>query len=112
MTKTKSAETYGTCKIHITRDIRGIDENWFAGDEVSNVPVNVACLLVADKLAYFDKSEFHGEGEIEALEKLGYRVEPPMQKAREKPEFQSVIARKKSQWMSPVLDAPQPPGTK
>jgi len=67
---------------------------------------------VNDKLAYFDKSEFKSEGEIEALEKLGYRVEPPMLRVREKPEFASIVARKKSQWMAPVLDAPQPPGTK
>jgi len=36
MTLAKSAETYGTCKIHVSRDIVGINgEPWSAGDEVS-----------------------------------------------------------------------------
>jgi hypothetical protein len=105
MTLTRSAETYGTCKIQITRNIVGINgEPWSAGDEVENVPVNVACLLVNDKLAYFDRSEFQGEGEIEALEKLGYRVEPPMQRAIEKKEFQGVVARKRKGFVADSLD--------
>jgi hypothetical protein len=105
MTLIKSAETYGTCKIHITRNIVGVNgEHWSKGDEIENCPVNVACLLVNDKVASFDRSEFQGEGEIEALEKLGYRVEPPMQKARDKSEFQSVIARKRKSFVQDSID--------
>lgn len=105
MSLLKSGETYGTCKIHITKNIVGVaGELWNAGDEVENVPVNVACLLVNDKVANFDRSEFQGEGEIEALEKLGYQVSPPMQKMRDRSEFQSVIARKKKTFVSDALD--------
>ncbi len=112
MSLVKSAETYGTAKIHVTRNCVGINgEHWSAGDEISNVPVNCAVLLVGDKMATFDRSEFQGEGEIEALEKLGYRVEPPMTKVRDKKEFQSVIARKKNTFVDSVLHEPKPPGT-
>jgi hypothetical protein len=105
MTLTRSAETYGTTKIHITRDCVGVaGECWSAGDVVEGVPVNVACLMVNDKLANFDRSEFQGEGEIEALEALGYQVSPPMQKMRDKKEFQSVIARKRKGFVSESLD--------
>src|SRR5262245_48302653 len=105
MTLLKSGETYGTCKIHMLRDCVGIHgEPWKAGDEIENCPVNVAALLVQDKQATFDRSEFQGEGEIEALEKLGYRVEPPLQKVRDKKEFQSVIARKRSSFVRESLD--------
>lgn len=105
MSLLRSAETYGTCKIHITRNIVGINgEPWNAGDEVENVPVNAACLLVNDKVANFDRSEFQGEGEIEALEKLGYQISPPMEKMRDKKEFQHVIERKRRGFVSDSLD--------
>jgi len=107
----KSVETYGTAKIHVTRNVMGVNgEHWFEGDEVTDVPVNVAIQLVGDKSAYFDKREFKSEGEIEALEKLGYRVEPPMLKTKDRPEFASVIARKNtSKWLAGTI---QPsPGT-
>jgi len=109
MSLVRSAETYGTCKIHILRDIVGTaGEHWKKGDEIEGCPVNVAVLLVNDKCASFDRSEFHGEGEIEALEKLGYRVEPPMQKTRDKAEFQSVIARKKKGFVQSAMDERKP----
>lgn len=105
MTLTRSAETYGVAKIHITRNCVGTNgEPWSAGDEVENVPVNVAVLMVNDRLANFDRSEFQGENEIENLEKLGYLVSPPMQKVRDKAEFQSVIARKRKTFVSDSLD--------
>jgi hypothetical protein len=105
MSLLKSAETYGTCKIRVTRNIVGINgECWNAGDEIENCPVNVACLLVNDKVANFDRSEFQGEGEIEALEKLGYHVSPPMEKMRDKKEFQHVIERKRKSFVSESLD--------
>jgi len=105
MTLKRSGETYGVCKIHILRDIVGVNhEHWNKGDTVEGVPVNVAALLVNDKCATFDRSEFQGEGEIEALEALGYQVSPPMQKVRDKKEFQSVIARRKSTWVKESLD--------
>lgn len=66
--------------------------------------MNVAALLVDSKCAYFDKSEFQGEGEIEALEKLGYQVSPPMTKVRDKKEFQSVFERKRRGFVSDALD--------
>jgi hypothetical protein len=50
------------------------------------------------------KSEFQGEGEIEALERLGYTVEPPMAKVKDRPEFASVIARKRKGFVSQSLD--------
>jgi len=104
MTLTRSAETYGTCTIHVLRNIVGVaGQHWNKGEIIENCPVNVAALLVNDKVASYDRSEFSGEGEIEALEKLGYRVEPPMQKVRDKKEFQSVIARKKT-WVKESLD--------
>jgi len=97
MTLVRSAETYGCCKIHILKNCVGIHgEHRNAGDQISNCPVNVAALLVMDKQASFDRSEFQGENEIEQLEALGYQVSPPLQEMREKKEFQSVIARKKS----------------
>src|SRR5262245_39173810 len=66
MTLLKSGETYGTCKIHVLKNIVGTaGEHWNKGDEIENVPVNVACILVNDKCASFDRSEFKGEGEIE-----------------------------------------------
>jgi len=100
-----SGETYGCCRIHILKNCVGIHgEHWQAGDEIENCPVNVAVLLCNDKQAAFDRSEFQGEGEIEALEKLGYQVSPPMQKVRDKKEFQSVIARKKNTWVKESLD--------
>ena len=102
----KSAETYGTAKIHITRDIVGANgEHWFIGDEISGVPVNLAVDLVASKSAMFDKSEFKSEGEIEALEKLGYEVLPPMVKARDRDEFKNVLAKKTGKWMSGVVQS-------
>lgn len=105
MTLLRSGETYGTCKIHITRNIVGINgELWNAGDEIEGCPVNVACLLVNEKAANFDRSEFVGEGEIENLEKLGYQISPPMQKMREKKEFQHVIERKRKGFVSESLD--------
>src|SRR5438309_5539716 len=59
----KSVETYGTAKIHITRNVMGVNgQHWFEGDEVTDVPVNVAIQLVGDKSAYFDKREFKSEG--------------------------------------------------
>jgi hypothetical protein len=61
-------------------------------------------LLCNDKQATFDRSEFQGEGEIEALEALGYQVSPPMQKVRDKPEFQSVIARKRKSFVQDSID--------
>ena len=104
-TLAKSAETFGCCKIHILKNCVGIHgEHWQAGDEIENCPVNVAVLLCNDKQATFDRSEFQGEGEIEALEKLGYQVSPPMQKARDKKEFASVIARRKNTWVKESLD--------
>jgi hypothetical protein len=112
MTLARSLETYGDCKIHITRNIIGLNgEYWFAGDEIDKCPVNVAFDLVASKSAYFDKSEFKSEGEIEALEKLGYRVEPPMTKTRDRAEFASVVARKTGKWMASVLSETPAPGT-
>ncbi len=105
MSLPKSAETYGTCKIHITRNIVGINgELWNAGDEIDNCPVNAAVLLVNDKVASFDRSEFVGEGEIENLERLGYLVSPPMQKMRDKKEFQSVLERKRKGFVADTLD--------
>ncbi len=105
MTLTKSAETYGVCAIRIIRNCVGVNqEYWSAGDEIEGCPVNVAIDLVNAKCATFDRSEFQGEGEIEALEKLGYQVSPPMQKVRDKKEFQSVIARKRSTWVKESLD--------
>jgi hypothetical protein len=105
MTLARSAESYGTCKIHILRNCVGIHgEHWQAGDEIENCPVNVAVLLAQDKQATFDRSEYEGEGEIEALEKLGYQVSPPMQKVRDKKEFQSVIARKRKGFIAESLD--------
>ncbi len=105
MSLLKSGETYGCCKIHITRNIVGAaGELWNAGDEIDNVPVNVAVLLVGDKVASFDRSEFIGEGEIENLEKLGYQISPPMTKMRDKKEFQSVLERKRKTFVSDSLD--------
>jgi hypothetical protein len=105
MTLVRSGETYGTCKIHILKNCVGIHgEHWQAGDEIENCPVNVAVLLCNDKQAVFDRSEFQGEGEIEHLEKLGYSVSPPMQKVRDKKEFQSVIARKRKGFIAESLD--------
>ena len=57
-----------------------------------------------DKVANFDRSEFQGEGEIEALEKLGYSVSPPLTKVRDKKEFQSVIERKRKGFVAASLD--------
>src|SRR5262249_25680112 len=69
MTLVRSGETYGTCTIHVHRDIVGINgEHWKKGDTIQNCPVNVAALLTLEKSASFDRSEFQGEGEIEALE--------------------------------------------
>jgi len=105
MTLVRSGETYGCCRIHILKNCVGIHgEHWQAGDEIENCPVNVAVLLCNDKQAAFDRSEFQGEGEIEALERLGYQVSPPMQKVRDKKEFQSVIARKHNTWVKESLD--------
>jgi len=105
MTLVRSGETYGTCKIHVLKNCVGIHgEPWQAGDEIENCPVNVAALLVSSKQATFDRSEFQGEGEIEALEKLGYQVSPPMQKMRDKPEYASVIQRKRKGFVSDSLD--------
>jgi hypothetical protein len=104
MTLSKSLETYGTCKIHITRNIVGVNgQHWFDGDEIDGCPVNLAVELVGSKSAFFDKSEFKSEGEIEALEKLGYQVTPPLLKAKDRPEFSSVVARKTSKWMAGTL---------
>ena len=101
----KSGEIYGLAKIHITRNCVGINgECWSAGDVIEGCPVNVACLMVNDKRAIFDRSEFTGEHEIENLEKLGYTVEPPMQRVRDKKEFQDVIARKRKGFVSETLD--------
>lgn len=101
MTLQKSAETYGLAKIHITRNIVGTHgQFWFVGDEIGGVPVNLAIQLVSEKSAMFDKSEFKSEGEIEALEKLGYEVLPPMVKARHRDEFKTVIAKKTAKWLA------------
>jgi hypothetical protein len=104
MSLPKSVETYGTTKVFITRNIVGVNgQHWFEGDEVAGIPVNLAIQLVSDKSAYFDKGEFKSEGEIEALEKLGYEVLPPMLKAKDRPEFASVITRKTSKWMAGTI---------
>lgn len=111
MTIQKSALTYGLAKIYITRDIVGAHgQFWFAGDEISGCPINLAIQLVSEKSAMFDKSEFKSEGEIEALEKLGYEVLPPMVKARDREEFKTVIAKKTAKWMSGTV-MPTPAST-
>jgi hypothetical protein len=100
------AEDYGTATIHVTRDIIGLaGEHWKAGDEISNVPVNFAVTLVGDKVAQFDKSEFKGDGEIEALEARGYIIQPPNIRAKDRPEFASVVARKTGKWMAGCIES-------
>jgi hypothetical protein len=108
----QAAEAYGVTKIHLTRDMIGLaGEFWKNGDTIENIPVNVACELVGWKVANFDRSEFKDEQEVEALEKRGYRIDPPRLKAIEKPEFASVLAAKKGKslnggkWMSGALES-------
>jgi hypothetical protein len=87
-------------------------QNLFAGDVVE-LPVNLCMLLVNQRSAVFvlDSETAKDEKLIAELEQKGYAFATTVKPAREREEFQSVIARKtktKSNWMAPILNPEKP----
>lgn len=83
------------------------------GDTVE-LPVNYAVQLVMQGSAVFvvDNETAKDEKLISELEAKGYLfATSPKPPARERPEFASVIARKKQSFVGSVVHEPKPPGT-
>jgi hypothetical protein len=114
------SEIYGVDKVKILPRVGGAasgvqglwGQNLFAGDVVE-LPVNLCMLLVNQRSAVFvlDSETAKDEKLIAELEQKGYAFATTVKPAREREEFQSVIARKtktKSNWMAPILNPEKP----
>ena len=97
MSLLKSGETYGTCKIHVTRNIIGINgELGMPGMRLITVPVNVAVLLVNEKAASFDRGRiYRARAKSKPWSDSATRFHRRCRKVRDKKEYPIVFERKK-----------------